>query len=258
MPNLFDIHSHLNFPDFDDDRKDVIKRSLDAGIWMLNVGSAPENSKQAVEIAEQYESGVYASVGIHPTDVGVGNLVSDIKGLAKDPKVVAIGECGLDYFRIKNNELIINQKEIFKQHIDLALEINKPLIIHCREMHNEVIDILNSYQDSKLRGDIHFFSGTWEHAQKYLNLGFSVSFTGVITFTKDYDETIKKAPLDKIMIETDAPFVAPVPFRGQRNEPLYVQEVAKRIAKIRGESYEKISEATTQNALKLFGIFDNI
>ncbi|MEK9183917.1 MAG: TatD family hydrolase, partial [Patescibacteria group bacterium] len=180
------------------------------------------------------------------------------RNLAKNHKVAAIGECGLDYFHKNNKE---KQKEIFKKQIELALELDKPLIIHCRQAHDDVLDILNSYRGSMLRGNIHFFSGDWEQAQKYFNLGFLISFTGVITFpplrragTGDYDEIIKKAPLEKIMVETDAPFVTPVPYRGQRNEPFYVKEVAQKLAEVKGLSYEEVAKATTDNAVKLFNI----
>jgi len=249
-PNLVDIHCHLDFKDFNDDRDEVIKRALRENIWMINIGIDAKTSQKAIEIAEKYE-GVFASVGLHPDEKE--NFDMDYyRQLDKHPKVVAIGECGLDLKSQKSN--LKSQINIFEKQIELALELDKPLMIHCRDAHEEILDILNSYRDSKLRGNIHFFSGNWEQAQKYFDLGFTISFTGVITFARDYDEVIKKSPLDKIMIETDAPFVAPVLFRGKRNEPLYVREVAKKIAEIRNEPYEKIAEATTQNALRLFGI----
>ncbi len=250
-PKLFDIHSHLNFKDFNTDRKEVIWRALDAGIWMINVGSDYESSKMAVEIAEKYKEGVYAAVGFHPNDNKKEIFdINKYRELANHPKVVSIGECGIDLKYQKSN--LKSQIELFKRQIELAVEIDKPLMIHCRDAYEQVIEILREYKD--VQGNIHFFSGTWEQAQKYFALGFMISFTGVITFANQYDEIIKKAPLDKIMIETDAPFVAPLPWRGQRNEPLHVQEVAKRIAKLRGLSYEKIAEITTQNALNLFKI----
>lgn len=254
---LIDIHSHVNFPDFDKDQDEVIKRALEAGIGMINVGTDYESSKKVIEIAEQHD-GVYATVGFHPNDNKKEEFnIEKYKDLAKHPKVVAIGETGLDYFRIKNSDLRFKnlQTRVFKQQVELALEIDKPLMIHCRDAHDEVLNILNSYfinHKSRLRGNVHFFSGTLEQAQKYLDLGFFLSFTGVITFTDQYNEIIKNIPLDKIMVETDAPFVAPVPYRNQRNETLYVQEVAKKLAEIRGVSYEKIAEITTQNASKLF------
>ncbi|MBI4692272.1 MAG: TatD family hydrolase [Candidatus Terrybacteria bacterium] len=255
-PRLFDIHSHLNFPDFDNDREAVIKRMLDNDIGTICVGADKKTSQECVELAEKHDC-IFASVGIHPSEI-VGNLVSDIRDLAKHPKVVAIGECGLEYYRIKNKELRIKQKDILKQQIELALEVDKPLMIHCRDAHDEVIKILTTYYSqltTRHNGNIHFFSSSWEEAQKYFDLGFTISFAGPITFTDQYDETIKKAPLDKIMIETDAPFAAPQPWRGKRNEPVYVKEIAKKIAEIKGISYDEVRAATVNNALKFFNLY---
>ncbi len=247
-PALFDIHSHLNFSDFNDDRENVIKRMFDAGVWTINVGADFDSSKKAVELAEKYKDGIYATVGVHPDEIKNFNIV-ELKKLAVHPKVVAIGECGID---IKDkNANIKMQSDLFIQQIELAKELDKPLMIHCRNAHGEILEILKEY---KHYGNIHFFSGNWEEAQKYFDLGFTISFTGVITFARDYDEVISKVPLEKIMIETDAPFVAPVPYRGKRNEPAYVIEVAKRIAEIKGITYEEVTRATTENALKLFKI----
>lgn len=254
-PKFFDIHTHLNFPDFDKDRDEVIKRALDAGIWMINVGTDYESSKKAIDIAEKYNEGVYTSVGFHPNDNK--KEIFDINkyfDLAKNHKVVSIGECGLDLFRQKKNDLE-RQKEIFIKQIEMSLELNKPLMIHCRDAHDDLINILTTYyslHSTRYNGNIHFFSGALEQAQKYFDLGFTISFAGVITFSRDYDEIIKKSALDKIMIETDAPFVAPAPHRGKRNESLYVQEVVKRMAEIRGLSYEEMAKITTENALRLF------
>lgn len=246
-PKLVDIHCHLDFKDFDNDREEVIKRALRENIWMINIGIDIKTSQKAIEIAEKYE-GVFASIGLHPDEKENFNI-DYYHQLAKHPKVVAIGECGID---LKTRNLNLeSQKDLFKKQIELALEVKKPLMIHCRDAHREVIEILKK---SKHYGNIHFFSGNWEQAQKYFDLGFTISFTGVITFARDYDEVIRKAPLDKIMIETDAPFVAPVPFRGKRNEPFYVKEVAQKIAEIRNEPYEKIAEITTANAIKLFNL----
>ncbi len=181
--------------------------------------------------------------------------------LAKSKKVVAIGECGLDYYHIpRNNDLtekeIKNlQIETFEKQIELALKLNLPIMVHCREAHNEIIEILQKYKPragDKLRGDIHFFTGDYAQAKQYFDLDFKISFTGVITFTHDYNETIKKSPLENIMIETDAPYVAPIPYRGKRNEPIYVKEVARRVAEIKNLDLETVAETTTQNAIKLF------
>ncbi len=255
-PQLVDIHCHLDFKEFDKDREEVISRALAEGIWMINVGANKISSERAVKIAGSHD-GIFAIVGLHPGDIKEGFDIGYYRELAKQPKVVAIGECGLDYFRIKNSDLRIKdlQKEIFIGQIILAIEVNKPLMIHCREAHEDMLDILKSYflnRKSKLNGNIHFFSGNWQIAQQYFNFGFTISFAGAITFSRDYDEIIKKAPLEKIMVETDAPFVAPIPYRGKRNEPLYVKEICCKIAEIRGISYGEAAVQTVSNSLSLF------
>ncbi len=178
------------------------------------------------------------------------------KKLALDPKVVAIGECGLDYYRL-SEESKEKQKEIFIKQIELAEDVKKPLMIHCRNAFSDLIEILKT-NHSKLNanypGVIHFFSGTVEDAKKLLELGFSFTFGGVITFARDYDEVIKLIPLDRILSETDAPYVAPVPYRGKRNEPLYVIEVVKKLAEIKNVSVEEMAEATVKNASRVFNI----
>lgn len=260
-PKLIDIHCHLDFPDFNQDRDEVIKRTLDAGVWFINIGVDLETSQKSIELAEKYD-GVWLAVGLHPTDRAGGEFdLEKYRELARHPKVVAIGECGLDYYRnqeARNPKSKIRNKQIkiFKQQIELALEVGKPLMIHCRDAHDEVLDIVSSFKlhASRLCGDIHFFSGTWEQAQKYLEMGFSLSFDGPITFSDNYDETIKNMPFDKIMAETDSPFAAPAPYRGKRNEPLYVKEVVKKIAAVRGVSFEEAAEQTTKNAINFFGL----
>ena len=180
--------------------------------------------------------------------------------LAKNKKVVGIGECGLDYFRTSDESLKEKQKEVFIKHLKLAKEANKPIIIHCRNAHDDLLKILHLAVKPP-SGVMHFFTGTLEQAKKYIGLGFYISFSGVITFPPRkgeivgaYDEIIKNIPLEKILVETDCPFVAPVPHRGKRNEPAYVKYVAQKIAEIRGVSFEKVTEQTTKNAKRLFGI----
>lgn len=272
----------MHFEAFRDDSREAVKRALKEGVWMIQVGTQKDTSGQAVALAESFPEGVYATVGLHPIhtdksfhdakELGVGGKDFVSRGeifdydyyrtLAKHEKVVAIGECGLDYFRITNKELgITKQKEIFKKQIELALEVGKPLMLHCRpslgtqDAYDDMIEILNSYlliHNSRLRGNVHFFAGSWETAKKFLEMGFTLSFTGVITFTHDYDEVIKNAPLDMIMSETDSPYVAPVPYRGKRNESLYVQEVVKRIAEVRGEDFDRVRNILVSNAKKMF------
>ena len=171
--------------------------------------------------------------------------------------MAAVGETGLDYYRVKNPESRIRQKKLFLEHLRLAREINKPLIIHCREAHDDLIEILNSkfhVLNSKLNGVIHCFSGNRQQAKQYLELGFFIGFTGIITYSSEYDEIIKNLPLEKILIETDCPYLAPVPRRGQRNEPAYIAYTAQKIASLRGLSLEKTAKQTADNALNLFQI----
>ena len=253
-----DIHSHIQFPEFDADREEVVSRMKNAGVFSVVVGTDLKTSQTAVKLAEKHEN-LFASVGLHPN--GMISEKFDGKAyreLVSNPKTVAVGECGLDYFRTEGTEENKKkQKEIFEKQINLALEFDKPLMIHCRNAYEDMIDILAIHKKEhkeKLRGNIHFFAGNWSIAQKFLELGFTLSFTGVITFAGQYDEVIKNAPLNMIMSETDCPYVAPVPYRGKRNEPSYVTEVVKRIAAIKGEGFEKVSEAMANNAIRVFGV----
>ncbi len=245
---------------------------------MVNVGTQRDTSRGAVETAERYEEGVYASVGLHPIhtersyhdEKELGSMNQEAgngftsrgeefdceyyKGLAQHPKVVAIGECGLDYYRLTENTKAKQQK-VFEQHIALAREVQKPLMVHCRNAFKDLIEMLRvtSYQLLVPRGVVHFFTGSLDDARALLDLGFSFSFGGVTTFTSDYDEQVRFIPLDRILSETDAPYVAPVPYRGTRNEPLYVREVVARIAAIRGEDYELVRATLVSNAQRMFG-----
>jgi len=265
----FDSHTHVQLSDFDAERDEVIARAQDAGVWILNVGVDEESSKKAIELAHEYKEGVYAAVGLHPNDVREDFDFDTLARLAEDKKVIAIGETGLDYFRtedIKKREL---QKKTFLQHLELSKKVNKPIIIHCRNAHNDLVSILNSYFliHNSLRGVMHFFGGegpariatqsvaggAWEKADEYLKMGFYLSFSGVVTFANyAHAENIRKIPLERILIETDAPFATPVPYRGTRNEPSYVIETAKKIAEIKGVSLEELAMQTTRNAKKLF------
>ena len=256
---FFDSHAHLNFKAFNNDYLKIIKNCLDKNLWLINVGSRYADSERAVAIAENYEKGVWAAIGLHPTSAEDENFVyQKYLTLAKNSdKVVAIGETGLDYYRVKNPESRIGQKKLFLEHLRLAKEINRPLIIHCREAHDDLIEILNSKLNtlnSKLNGVIHCFSGNRQQAEQYLELGFFIGFTGIITYSSEYDEIIKNLPLEKILIETDCPYLAPVPRRGQRNEPAYITYTAQKIASLRGLSLEKTAKQTADNALNLFQI----
>lgn len=269
---LIDTHAHVNFNDFKNDSNEVVRRALDSGIWMINIGSERKTSERAVRMAEEYEEGVYAAVGLHPSHLIEQDVEREENGetikykskpeefdydfylnLAKNKKVVGIGECGLDYFRNNDESFKEKQKEVFVKQLKLAREINKPIIIHCRDAHEDLLEILRLEAELP-SGVMHFFTGSLEQAKKYIELGFYISFSGVITFTKAYDEVVKNIPLDRILIETDCPYVAPIPFRGKRNEPQYVKYVAQKIAEIKGLSFEEVAMQTTKNARELFGL----
>jgi TatD DNase family protein len=262
-PKYFDIHMHINFSAFSDDREEVIKRMRDESVWAIAVGTDLKTSREVVELAENNEN-IYATVGLHPdSHKGLTFVENDYKELARNKKVVAIGECGLDYYRIRNDELGIKnkQKENFERQIQFAIENNLPLMLHFRpsgktmDAYEDGLSILNSkfkIHGSKLRGNSHFFAGNLEIAKKFIEIGFTLSFTGVITFADSYNEIIKSIPLDMLMSETDCPFVAPAPYRGKRCEPVYVKEVVKRIAEIRNEDIETIRKTLASNAFRMF------
>ncbi len=253
MPKYFDIHSHLHFSDYDPDREEVISRMKETGTATILVGTSFETSKGAVELAEKHEN-IYACIGIHPTTQET--LSDEWSELVLNPKVVAVGECGLDFFRTAKEEDFERQKKLFLEQIDFAVRSDKPVMIHGRDAYGDILEILEGAKrvhGEKLKGNVHFFAGDKAVAERFFALGFTISFTGVITFTHDYDEVVKSAPLDKIMSETDAPWVSPAPYRGKRNEPSYVQEVVRRIAEIRGEDEEVVRDALVKNALFMIG-----
>ncbi len=258
MSLIVDTHSHVNFSDYEKDREEVIKRALASKVWLINIGCDRKSSEEVVGLAQKYDEGVFASVALHPHNIEEGFDPKIYRTLIKQSaKVVAVGEAGLDYFRIKNNELGIRekQKDIFKKHIELAVELDKPLIIHCRNAHDDALSILDLYfkiHNPKLRGVAHSFLGNLKQASRYRELGFKIAFNGIITFARDYDKVILDTPLEDILIETDCPYLAPVPHRGQRNEPLYVIEVAKKLAEIKSIPYGDIIGQTTKNAKALF------
>ena len=283
-PKYIDIHSHVNFSAFDADREEVMRRAGENDTIVFNVGTQIDTSRKAVEMTNQYEN-TYAVIGLHPIhtdrsfhdekELGSQGKEFTSRGeifdkdayreLLKNPKVVAIGECGLDYYRC-DEKSIAKQKEAFIAQIEIANEFNKPLMLHIRNLpagrqvipgdksrnaYFDVLDLLKKY--AKVKGDVHFFAGGLEEARAFLDFGFTLSFTGVITFTHDYDEVIKNTPLDMIMTETDSPYVAPVPYRGKRNEPAYVREVVKRIAEIKSLSETEVARAIVKNASRVFG-----
>ncbi len=279
MPFLIDTHSHLHFPPYDQDREGVISRMREKSVWTITVGTSKKNSEHAIQCAEAW-GGVWAAVGLHPEhvssdfhDPNEGHAPEawidepTLEALAtSSKKVVAIGETGLDFHRIdegrdKEEE---RKKQIaqFLIHVHVARKNKLPLILHCREATDDLLAVLRKDEEENgpVQGVMHSFSGTWEQAQACLDLGLYIGVNGIVTFPpkkslpKEYDlkNTIEQVPLDRLIIETDAPYLAPVPFRGKRNEPVYVEEVAKQIAQIRGLSLEEVARTTTENAIKLF------
>ncbi len=272
----FDAHTHVNFAAFKDDMDAAIQRAIDAGVGMNVVGTQFDTSKSCVETAEKYAD-VYATIGLHPIhtgksyhdekELGEGGKAFTSRGeefdaakyeaLAASPKVIAIGECGLDYYRLEEDTKK-TQEDAFVQQIELANRLQKPLMLHIRaskgtdDAYEDALAILKTH--AKVAGNSHFFAGSWETAKKYLDAGITLSFTGVLTFTSDYDEIVKNAPLDMLLIETDAPYVAPKPYRGKRNEPAYVVEVAKAVARIRGEDEEVVREQLMTNTQRIFDL----
>lgn len=264
MPyRYFDAHCHVQFDAYDRDRDALIARMKAEEVAGVVVGCDLESSRKAVELAERHEH-LVASIGLHPNRAEHEQFdISNYRVLAQRKKVVAIGECGLDYYRPAevNDEIKKNQKAILKDQIALAAELDKPLIIHSRpskgtmDAYKDLVQILREAKakHANLRGDIHFFVGTPEIAQELLELGFTISFTAVITFARDYDEVIKMAPLNKILSETDSPYVPPTNrSRGSRNDPLAVMDVVSKIAEIRGEDPETVRTAVFNNARRLF------
>lgn len=268
VPRFFDIHAHVNDTRYDEDRNNVLARMRERGVFAIMVGTDYKSSQNVAMMASFVDEGVYATIGVHPNDSTEIFRAEFFKDLLDCKRIVAVGECGLDYSRISDTSDIVlekkRQRDLFEAQIDFAVAHDLPLMIHCRDndktladAHRDIIAILTEKKKkdgNKLRGNIHFFAQTIDIAKEYFALGFTISFTGVITFSDEYDEVIRLAPLDKIMSETDCPYVTPVPYRGKRNEPIFVEEVVKRIAEIRGEDFETVRAALVQNALRVFSI----
>lgn len=292
---LIDSHCHINFHAYREDADEVIGRSLSRGIWLINVGAQYSSSERTIKIAEKYDEGVYATVGLHPI-----HLVEDITETAmldgkeysfvtrreefdagkyrelvqSSQKVVGLGETGLDYYYFSDVSAlpfgVVEIKEIQKKtlqgFIDLGCELDLPLVMHCRGSqddpdgaYDELLEIIeaNIAQGKSIKGVMHCFKGNMSQAQRFINLGFYVGFTGVITFKKKSEELweiVKALPIEKILVETDAPFMAPEPHRGQRNEPAYVEFVARKIAELKNMEFAEVARITTSNTRSLFNI----
>jgi TatD DNase family protein len=250
-----DSHAHLEMGAFNDDREAVITRAKKAGITgIITIGVTLADSEKGVDIAGLYDI-VYASVGVHPHEVNeIGADTYDrLRTLARREKVVAVGEIGLDFYY--NHSPKDLQFRHFADQLDLAVELNLPVVIHDREAHLETLEFLG-YRKGRLRGVLHCFSGDLEMAKKCVDMGFTVSIAGPITYKKSeqLQEVAREIPLEKMLIETDAPYLAPQPWRGKRNEPAYVIETARRVAEIRGITAAEVELATEMNARRLFGL----
>lgn len=258
MYEYIDVHSHLHFKDFDIDRQEVLDLMNKEGVATIAIGTDYEESKKAINLAEENEN-IYATIGFHPADNSIE--VFDYEKyleLAKHKKVLAIGECGLDYFHHTKDK--DEQVRLFKDHIRIACEVSKPLMLHVRpkdgmDAYNDAIEILKEEKNKNpnLRGNFHFFVGDLETTRKVLELDFTVSFSGVITFVKDYIDVVKFVPIEMMHAETDSPYVAPVPVRGKRNSPLNVKYVVEKIAEIKELDIEEVKVQLIKNAKEMFG-----
>lgn len=259
MNRLIDTHCHVNADIFKNDWKEVVERTLKEGTDMIVVGTDLESSKKAIEISKNY-SGVFAAVGLHPTEVLTKDWRSQILRIAElidNPKVVAIGEIGFDRYRMPEadiDKIMKTQEIVFDFFMSEAARTKKPIIIHTRD----AMDILETkYLALKKKGIVgvqHCFPGNLDQAEELFKIGFKIGFTGLITFNGHWDKMIKELPLDKILIETDSPYLTPVPNRGKRNEPGYVKFVAEHIARLRNTSVDEIITSTTKNAKELFNL----
>ncbi len=250
--SLIDTHCHIYYDKYKDDLSEVIDRSIKHNISnIICVGVDIKTSKQSIEIAEKYDM-VYATAGYHPHESKETqiNYLEQLKKILSHNKVIAVGEMGLDYFyKISDSKI---QRRIFREQLELARELDMPAIIHNRESDD---DLLNDIKSSKItKGVIHCFASNLDFAYKILDLGLHISFTGMITFVKELQDVVKEIPLHKIMVETDSPYLAPIPHRGKRNEPYMVNFIAEEIAKIKGLTLEEVAETTTKTAKDFFGI----
>ena len=254
---FIDTHAHLTFPEFKIDLPEVIQRAKEANLEaIINIALDDEALTASLKIAEEYPSYVFNAYGLHPHDASTwtDDIAKKIRELAKDKKIIAVGEMGLDY-HYKLSPIDV-QKEVFRKSLQLAQELDLPAVIHSREASKDTMMLIHQENQGKLKGVLHCFGGDMDLGREALDLGLYISFTANATFPKanKVRDAAKEIPLDRIMIETDCPFLAPQVFRGKRNEPAYVVEVAKQIAEIKGLTIEDIAAETTKNAKKLFKI----
>jgi len=277
---LIDTHCHLQFNAYKNDAEEVLARCKEKGMLLNVVGAQRDTSLRAVELARNHDF-IYATVGLHPIHTHATEVDEEevkfktreedfdyefYKSLAADPKVIAIGECGLELYHVPEGadkeKFLQRQKDVFLKQINLARELEMPLVIHVRDAHEEMVQFLDEVRKgSQLPGVVHCYTGNWHYAQKYLDMGLHIGFTGVITFPPkktdpksqiDLLEVVKNYPIERLLIETDAPYLAPQAYRGQRCEPWMVEEVAKKIAELRGVTTKEITDIAENNARKLF------
>ncbi|MAZ67440.1 hydrolase TatD [bacterium] len=255
-----DTHSHLYERKFKEDLADVLQRMEDKDVSAIVIGVSLETSKQAVELARNNKRVVGATIGVHPTDTNEKFEAVDYAPLLGE-QVVGVGECGFDYYRSPKEDVYVHQREVFEAQVVFASENDLPLMLHVRpskgsvDAHEDALEVLKIYQKeygNTVRGNVHFYTSTKEIAREYVSLGFTIAFPGVITFAPDLHDVVRDVPLDMMLAETDAPYAAPVPHRGKRNEPIFVIDTIKAIADIRGEDFEQVAEQLTKNAKTVF------
>jgi TatD DNase family protein len=260
---LVDTHLHLDFEQFDADRAEVVERAVEAGVTrMITIGTSLETSHRAIELAETFEQ-VWAAVGIHPNDAGEwgADAAAMLREWADHPRVVAIGEIGLDYYWERVPHAV--QQQAFEEQLALAADLGLPVIVHDREAHEDLMATLRRWvrtlTEQGRRGVLHFFSGDLAMAEEALELGFYIGTDGPITYknARELQEVIASVPLDRLLVETDAPFLSPHPHRGKRNEPAFVRHVAEQVGHLHAVSYEEVASHTTRNACNLFGLESN-
>ena len=259
---LIDTHAHLDFPEFASDLDGVVQRAIDAGVErIITIGTSLDSSRKSIQIAERY-AGVYASIGVHPNSAPEErrDFIPEFRDLAQHSKVVAVGETGLDFYRLPSDPAWIElektaQLAAFEQHLELAATCKKSVVIHQRESWDDTLKILSDYT-GRVRAVIHCFNGSTIQARQAFELGYFISFTGIVTFKNatEVREAAAAIPIDQIMVETDAPYLAPVPYRGKRCEPAFVKETNTIIASLRGLQPEAFAAQTTRNAEVFFGL----
>lgn len=273
-PRILDTHAHLDSKVYERDLDIVVRHALEDGVWIVTVGNDYQSSVQAVSIAERYPEGVYAAVGLHPLRIGAAALAEDklidigkFEALARHPKVVAVGETGLDFHDLPQGKrggpehqiaerIKLNQMKVFARFLELSRELRLPLMLHCREAHDEMLKMLETWDKATSgfdsRGVVHCFSGNWKQARKYFNLDFMISVTGIVAHGGYQGELLRKAPLGRLLAESDCPFLTPQPFSLRRNEPQFVSSVTARLAGLRKMRVEDVEKQLAENAMSVF------